>query len=350
MTNKDYYYVTGNTAEGLVNFLNSNVKGLEKIIIIKHPSHTLKTIILKNVISNFEEECNLEIFQSALGNRFIEGVILREKSIAIISDTIATSDLNAVEIDLTLFLENKLTVNDEYEQAKENFHLLTQQAYQDFSKGLKIHDDLETIFINEMDFNKADLLTVEFIKEQLENKPKKARTPHVYHRLFGTNTADGIVNIVPHIIERITYVYHIKGRAGTGKSTFMKKVLAASLEYGYDVELFHCSFDPKSIDMVLVRDLNFCIFDSTNPHEFFPKRNGESIIDLYEETVTPGTDEKFAKRIKEVNSHYKMYMKKGIQHLKMAGKCLADTDQDYIYRQKEIEGINEFILDKVVLD
>src|SRR5690606_31689042 len=102
--------------------------------------------------------------------------------------------------------------------------------------------------------------------------------------------ADGVVNEVPYILNQVKNVYHIKGRAGTGKSTFMRRVVAACEAYGFDLELYHCSFDPGSLDMLLVRELDFCIFDSTEPHEFFPTREGEQIIDLYEEAVNPGTD------------------------------------------------------------
>ena len=43
--------------------------------------------------------------------------------------------------------------------------------------------------------------------------------------------------------------------------------------------------------MVIVRELGFAIFDSTAPHEYFPSREGDEIIDMYALIVTPGTDE-----------------------------------------------------------
>src|SRR5699024_12618825 len=79
-----------------------------------------------------------------------------------------------------------------------------------------------------------------------------------------SNTSDGAVNIVPSLIHPLKNRYYLKGRAGTGKSHFMKKVMQACQRHGFDIELYHCSFDPNSVDMVLVRDLDFCIFDSTD--------------------------------------------------------------------------------------
>ncbi len=208
-----------------------------------------------------------------------------------------------------------------------------QQAYDSFAEGLRIHDDLEAIYINQMDFERADEFAEDFITELLTDVPKKQREPRRFHRLFGTNTADGVVNVVPHLIENIKDVYYIKGRAGTGKSVFMKKIANACLDHGFDVEMYYCSFDPGSIDMVLVRELDFCIFDSTDPHEFFPQRDGEKVIDMYENFVAPGTDETYATEIDDVHKRYKSCMKKGVRFLKEAGEQWRKWEDDYMKKR-----------------
>ncbi|GGK02885.1 ATPase [Lentibacillus kapialis] len=305
-----HYYVTGNTAEGLVNYLDTNLHNISKIVALKHPSAALKTAIIKQ-LTNLRNDDDLEILQSSLGNDYLDGIIIRDKSLAFIDEAVATTSTNVV--DLTESFPEK-----EHDLSEVN--RLTQQAYDSFAEGLKIHDELENIYINQMDFDHADAFAEQFIQDLLHNVPKKNRMPHTYTRLFGTNTADGVVNVVPHLIQNIDQVYYIKGRAGTGKSVFMKKIAAACADYGRDVELYYCSFDPKSVDMVLVRDLDFCIFDSTEPHEFYPEREGEIIVDLYDEFVAAGTDEKFKSEINNTNARYKSCMKKGIHYLKEAGK------------------------------
>ena len=338
MSIKKYYYVSGNTAEGLVNFLPSNVTGFEQIVILKHPSEQLKTDVLRGVIKRYEKTYDLEIMLSSISGQYLEGIIIRERSMAIIIDHVAIPDLKAtVEVDLSLFLAEQKVLPIE----NERFH----QAYNSFSAGLRIHDKLEAIYVNEMDFAKADQLADQFIRELLKDQPKRKKKSHVYRRLFGTNTTEGVVNIVPQLIESLSHVYHLKGRAGTGKSTFMKKVLAACTDYGFDVELFHCSFDPHSIDMVRVPELDFCIFDSTDPHEIVPRLEAEKIIDLYKETVEPGTDEKYAKEIQAIHSNYKSYMKQGIRQLKEAGEIVEKQEQQYAYSDKEREKIIEFIME-----
>jgi hypothetical protein len=348
MANKQGYYVSGNTAEGFVNFLSSNTSNFHHHIILKHPSYTIKTAIIQEIIREYEHEHDIEVLYSSIGKEFLEGVIIRDKKVAIIDERIATPDLSgAFELDVTLFSQEELSEVDFSDENKE-IKRLSQQAYDHFATGLTVHDDLEAVYIQEMDFEKADQLAQNFIHTILEGAPKKDGEPTMVKRLFGTNTKDGVVNVVPELLAALSTKYFLKGRAGTGKSTLMKKIMAGCLEHGYDVELYHCSFDPKSVDMVLVRDLSFCIFDSTDPHEFFPNGPNEEIIDIYEEAVTPGTDEKYANEIQELNTRYKSFMKKGIHDLKEAGDIVRKMEQKFVVEPREVEKIMSFILGKII--
>ncbi len=335
------YYVTGNTAEGFVNFLSANVRKFDHVVILKHPSNTLKTKVIKGVIDQFDRDHELEILCSPLGGNYLDGIIIRSRAVAVITDRIAVPDLSGViEIDLELFAKTSFDETDGLAAVRQ----AEQAAYDNFSKGLSIHDDLEKIYIGEMDFGKADKEAEQFIGKQFSGLIKKEREPQIYRRLFGTNTADGAVNTIDNLTRPLKARYYLKGRAGTGKSHFMKKVMKKSLDYGFDIELYHCSFDPNSVDMVLVPELNFCIFDSTDPHEKMPERAGDIVIDLYEKTVTPGTDEKFADEIDNVTRHYKSYMKKGMEQLNRAGRLRVKHEQQFIYTDHDVCQITAFIL------
>ncbi|MBP1971196.1 hypothetical protein J2Z83_003335 [Virgibacillus natechei] len=344
MSKKTYYYVTGNTASGFINVLPTNVKDFNHVVILNHPSYTLKTAVISELIKEYEFEYDLEVLKSSIAGEFLDGVIIREKSLAVVVDTIATPDVKgAIELDLSLFAQEDFILTDERMKMKNKYEEQVKAAYDNFHIGLKIHDGLEEIFISQMNFDHANQLAEKLITILLGSVAVKDRPTQTFHRLFGTNTADGIVNVVPHLTEFIYNVYHIKGRAGTGKSTFMKKIVEACENHGLDVELYYCSFDPNSIDMVLVRELDFCIFDSTDPHEFFPQRKGEVIIDLYEEAVTPGTDEKFAEEIHKLNTAYKSFMKRGISDLKIAGEHLRNMEKVYNVVEKDVKQVTGFI-------
>lgn len=301
------YFVSGNTAEGFVDYLSSNLHGIKETVRIDQESRKMNTAILEQLIANNRGKTDIEVLKSPITHRYIDGVIFRSKQMAVLGDMKAA---------------------------------FTDKAYDFFQKGLRIHDELEKIYIDEMDFKKADELAHEFIDDLLKDVPKRDKEPYVFKRLFGTNTAEGSVNEVPNLIENLKEIYHIKGRAGTGKSTFMRKVANACLDRGLDLEMYHCSFDPNSIDMVLIPELSVCLFDSTDPHAFEPEdKHRERVIDLYEETVTPGTDEKYAEEIQKLTKEYKGYMKQGLKVIKEEAEKMIAEDDKKAFSQKEANRI-----------
>lgn len=318
------YYVTGHTAEGFVNYLSTNLIGIHKIVILQHPSNTLKTKVLNELLHVHQQE-KIEMICSPQDKNYVDGVIIRNLSLAVLTDHLSErANLQAQTISLDDYLtESKQNLNQHY---LKEIARLQEKAYAHFKSGLMIHDQLEEIYINEMDFDEADKIAEDFIESLFNNVPPLKKQSKVYKRLFGTNTPDGIVNHVEQLIEPIGRRYFIKGRAGTGKSFFMNKVLKACTERGVDVELYHCSFDPNSIDMLIMRELDVCLFDSTPPHEFFPSRDTDEIIDFYEKTVTPGTDEKYADTIKHLTNSYKTEMRIGIEKLR-ATKLLEENKE-----------------------
>ncbi len=66
------------------------------------------------------------------------------------------------------------------------------------------------------------------------------------------------------------YTYILKGGAGTGKSSLMKKV-AQKLADKSDIVTYCCSSDPDSLDAVYVKAADALVVDGTAPHTFDPE-------------------------------------------------------------------------------
>src|SRR5699024_2082127 len=122
-------------------------------------------------------------------------------------------------------------------------------------------------------------------------------------------------NTIPSLIEPIQHKIFILGRAGTGKSYLMNKVLKNCLELGIDVELYRCSLDPDSIDMLIIRELAVCIHDNTSPHIVSMDYDSKQIIDMYKETVEQTVEKDNEKTIKELQYLYKKEMQQGLRCL-----------------------------------
>ena len=122
--------------------------------------------------------------------------------------------------------------------------------------------------------------------------------------------------------------------------TNLKKILASSQTRGIDTEVYHCSFDPDSLDMLIMPELDLCIFDSTSPHEYFPSRKGDIILDMYKELIDPQTDENFSDQLADIMKRYKSCVSEGTSHLAYA-KFLHDDLEKYYIAATDFKIVND---------
>lgn len=190
-----------------------------------------------------------------------------------------------------------------------------------FAQAREIHNGQERIYLEHMDFPAADKLCQGLVRRLMGDK-SGTRPGRETHRFFGAATAQGSLDHIPQIMEGIGCRIYIKGRPGTGKSTLLKRVAAAALRRGCDVETYHCALDVGSLDMVAIRQLDVCLLDSTPPHEYFPQREGDEILDLYARCVVPGTDEAHAGELNKLQGSYKQLVQEATGHLQAAQEAL----------------------------
>ncbi|MGE8204898.1 PRK06851 family protein [Heyndrickxia sp. NPDC080065] len=352
------YYAGGNTGRGFYSLFESNVKGLDRLFILKGGPGTGKSSLMKRLADEWGTKgYDLEIIHCSSDNDSIDGVMIPKLKFGMVDGTaphiIEPTAPGAIEeyVNLGLAWDSKKLIREKenivalHTEIKNAFQL----AYVTFAKGLQEHDELEEIYFKEMNFAKANHLTKELIQQLFEDN-RLSKAADVRHRFLGAATPQGAVDYIPNITEGLKKRYFLKGRAGTGKSTLLKKLAAAADERGFDTEIYHCGFDPNSIDMIVVRELSFAIFDSTDPHEYFPDRDGDEIIDLYLAAVTPGTDEKYAIEINEVHKRYKDKMKEGTVCLAKA-KSLHDELEKYYIKAMDfsiIDRIYEEINEEII--
>ncbi|RIW29093.1 hypothetical protein D3H55_19775 [Bacillus salacetis] len=347
------YYAGGNTARGFHSLYASNLHGLDRLFILKGGPGTGKSSLMKSIGSYWSGEgWDIEYLHCSSDNESIDGLIIPALSVGIVDGTAP----HVIEPNLPGVVEEYINLGSAWDSNmlrshKEEIAALTgeissafQAAYSTFAQALKIHDDWEKIYIENMSFEKCDALTAElmetFFSHIYLNKKGEVR-----HRFLGAATPKGPRDFIGNLTEDLPKRYFIKGRPGTGKSTMLKKLAQAAEDRGLDVEIYHCGFDPNSLDMVIVRELGFAIFDSTAPHEYFPERSGDEIIDVYERAVTPGTDEKYAYEIKEISKNYAGKMKEATSCLARA-KSLHDELEAYYISAMNFDIVGE-LKDKI---
>lgn len=147
---------------------------------------------------------------------------------------------------------------------------------------------------------------------------------------LGANTPVGFVSMYDQISknEKLKKIYVIKGGAGTGKSSLMKKIGEDSYKSGDFVERIHCSSDPDSLDAVIVEEKGFAILDGTPPHPMEPKYPGayETLVNLY----PSWNEEKLEDNIETIKKHvkdYTDYHKKACMYLSVVASLLNENRQ-----------------------
>ena len=329
-----HYFAEGNTARGYANLYESNIQNLHRLLILKGGSKACKSRLLKKTGLHYENEgYSLQYIHCPMNHEHIAGLIINELHVGVIDGK------GIQRLDAKIANKKKCYLNIEHLYAltdkQEPLSMLTskvmrlkQEAYLWYEKALHIHDEWEAIFIDNMDFEKANALTEEMIVT-LYGNTSSGKKGTVNRRFLGAATPIGAIDYVPALTEGLLKRYFIKGRPGSGKSTMLKKIAIEAEMRGYDVEIYHCGLDPHSLDMVIVRELGFAIFDSTAPHEYFPERDGDEIVDVYATCITPGTDEDYAGDIKHIKERYQEKMKKGTEALHLAKQ--AEDELETVY-------------------
>ncbi|MBP3887810.1 MAG: PRK06851 family protein [Cellulosilyticum sp.] len=333
-----HYFACGNTAKGFQNFFVSNLKNLDKIYILKGGPGTGKSSLMKKVGKTMVDRgVPVEYIHCSSDPNSLDGVIIRQIGTAIVDGTaphvIEPTAPGAIEeyINLGIAWDVDLLATHK----KEILYLQSEisscypKAYDCFARGLKIHDEWEKIYIDHMDFKKANLFTQQVIQTLLTNTHFD-KTSVVMHRFFGGSSPQGFVDYVEGLTDKMKTRYFIKGRPGSGKSTMLKKILASAQTRGIDTEVYHCSFDPDSLDMLIMPELEICIFDSTAPHEYYPTRPNDIILDMYKELITPNTDEDYADELSDIVKRYKSCISEGTSHLAYAKFLHDDLEKYYI--------------------
>lgn len=316
------FYASGNTARGFVSLMDSSLQGLEYLFILQGATGTTKSRLIRTIGDQMVlNGHDIWLIHCATDNESLDGLIAPLCKVGIVVGTgshvneskLAEGALQYVNLGEASEPDQLNIRKSEIEDLNERISQAYDLAYSGFAEALRIHDEWENIYIANMNFQAADELTKEYI-HILYGDRKLEKKGRVDHRFLGAATPKGAVDCVPNLTEGLKR-YLIKGRPGSGKSTMLKRLATVGIDRGFDVEIYHCGFDPDSLDMIIVRDLEFAIFDSTAPHEYFPDRDTDEIVDMYTHCIKSGTDEAHSEAVLNIKERYSATMKQSMQHL-----------------------------------
>ena len=279
------YFLSANTSAGYVSFYDETVKKLSCIYTVTEETPQKES---EEIFALAEKYGADEMILNPMNTRLAMGCVISRQNAGVFGAS----------------LKNPIALNENH-----------RGLYKAYGEAKQIHDEWEKIYIDNMDTEKLNKYCDEIIYEHLNDRYGSGSGIN-FNRFFGSSTPETPVNFIDELTEDLETRCFIKGRPGTGKSTFLKKFRDDALSRGFDTETYYCSFDPNSLDMVVIRELSLCIFDSTAPHEKFPADSRDSILDFYEGAGLGGVDEKYAEELKRISDAYNEKMQEGNKVLK----------------------------------
>lgn len=284
------YLASANTAVGFVSYFDNVIKNSERVYILKGGPGCGKSTFIKKIGNDLlNYGFDVDFIYCGADSSSLDGIFVNEIQVAIVDGTAP----HVIEPKYPGAIERLLDFGDFWDidylrKEKDNIkHYIDEIAkeydkfYQHLKNAKNIHDRWENEYLLGMNFNKATEITNEIIHEIIRTKTNKNAIGKELHRFAGAMTPQGQLCFYENLTESIKNLYIVKGRPGTGKSTMSKKIGKSAMEAGYDVEYYHCAFDPNSIDMIIIPELNFAILDGTAPHVFDPI-NDDKLVDMFE--------------------------------------------------------------------
>jgi ATPase subunit of ABC transporter with duplicated ATPase domains len=299
------------------------------------PPGTGKSTVIRSLADSLlAKDQHVQMFHSPLRPDELDGIIATDLKIGIV-DGQACGDIAEIgdgaerlTFDFKEALDSERVPTEAIEDLQEKLAAAYADAYESFAAALRIHDEWERYYIESMDFAKADEIAQEWARELFAGRAcDTAATGR--HLFFGAATPKAAFDYIQSLTAQTERRIFIKGRPGSGKSTLLKKLAAAAEQNGIDVQVYHCGFDPNSLDMLIFPELSTAMFDSTAPHEYFPDRSGDEVLDMYERAMAPGIDEKYAAELAPIKERYAAAMKLATSHLAAAEAIEAQMKSLY---------------------
>jgi len=349
MTIKNYY-PGGNTSVGFYSLYDEALNGLERLYIFKGGPGTGKSSFMRKIgLEMADKGYDVEFLHCSSDNQSLDGVIFPEIKLGFVDGTaphivdpkfpgVVDQIINLGEYwDSEKLEANGNKIIDLTKKISNNFNL----AYEQFAEAKAIHDEWEEIYLAEMDFNKANIVTEELTASIFDSAQIERETNPITKSLFfGAATPNGALHFIDNLTEDINKRYIVKGRPGSGKSTMMKKIGKKAEELGLSVQYFPCGFDPNSLDMVIIPSLSVAVLDGTAPHVIDPTRENDEVVDMFALCINPQVEVDKEKELESIEARYKIKMTIGTNHLKEA-KRLHDLLEEYYIGAMDFEAINQ---------
>ena len=287
-----------NTSKGFVSLFDNMINPFNsrKIIIKGGPGLGKSTFMRQIGDFMMEKGYDVEYFHCSSDPGSLDGVVIPSIKVAILDGTSphTVDPVYPGAVDEILNF-GEFWNESALRQSREEIIKLTCETGRHFSRAYRLLKAAEEIKQDwrEANIQALDVAQANKVYETLKNDIFKssdiASAPGKQRHLFASAiTPEGFVHYLPTFVGPCSKRYVVEGGPGSGKSTLVSRLAASAVKRGIDVEIYHCSLNPDSIEHLIIPSMGVAIVTSHEPHEYMTTED-DTLVDMsqcLDETVT----------------------------------------------------------------
>lgn len=354
----------GNTSQGFYSYYDHVISpDATRIFIIKGGPGTGKSSMMRAIGEKMlDMGFDVEFHCCSSDNSSLDGVCIPQLGIALIDGTaphiVDPKNPGAVDEIINLgefwnegeMRKNKKAILATNRRVGRLFGL----AYFSLKEAKAIQDEWESYISESMNWSQVNevtaLISEELFSEAVPNYVLPAKSRHLFASAI---TPEGSVNYHDTVLQDVERLFVIKGEPGSGKATLLASIAKQAAMLGLDTEIYHCSFVPQNIDVIVIPKLLSAVANLSAPVSFDPNclTNLQSCKEINLSAFSnPGTLNQYADEILNCLSRFDAAFNRAVRFIH-AAKAEHDVMESYYIAAMDFAAINakkEVILARIL--
>ncbi len=258
-----YVFPGSNTPLGFFSFYEQGLSGMDQVFILKGGPGTGKSTLIRKIGSAMlDRGYDVEFWQCSSDNDSLDGALIPAISVAIIDGTAP----HTVDPKYPGAVDEIINLGDHWDEQYLRHHKpeivsYTHRIKNDFTKCYdalfkagELRKDIETLQSRRLDLNKAENAALRLGDEIFKKQEHKTR-----HLFSSAITPAGLVSYMDSLSQGYSIRYILKGAPGSGQDIFMASVFKTAQKGGHSIEVYHSTYNPKDIELLLLPELDVAI-------------------------------------------------------------------------------------------
>lgn len=271
----------GNTSQGFYSYYDNIIApDANRIFVIKGGPGVGKSTLMRSIGETMlAKGYDVEYHCCSSDNGSLDGVCIPRIGVALLDGTaphvVDPKNPGAVDeiVHLGDFWNENIMRENKQAILKSNRRVgrLFGMAYFSLKEAKAIQDEWESYVSESMNWAQVNEAAV-LIGEELFGgaTPDFSAQAKSRHLFASAITPEGSVNYHDTVLQDVEQLFVIKGEPGSGKATLLAGIANQARMLGLDTEIYHCSFVPQNIDMIVIPQLKSAVANISDPVFFNP--------------------------------------------------------------------------------